>query len=269
GLYAATRLTGVSLKDQKLLFLGAGSAATGIAHLVADAMAEDGLTQEEARRRCWFMDSKGLVVASRTDLADHKKDFAHEHEFVEDVESAIDALKPTGLIGVSGQPNTFTEPILRKMAQENERPIIFALSNPTANAECTAEEAYGYTEGRAVFASGSPFDPVDFGGSTFVPGQGNNAYIFPGVGLGVVAAKATRVTDEMFRRSAEVLAASVEESSFKKGTIYPPFTRIREVSLKIAVAVAELAFESGLAGISRPEDLEAHVKAIMYDPEYS
>jgi len=268
GLFSALRITGKKLVDQKILFLGAGEAGTGIADLIATAMTGEGLSQKEAQQRCWFSDSKGLVVKSRDKLAEHKRPYAHDHEFHAYFQDAVKALKPTAIIGVSGQPGTFTEPVLRSMAEFNERPIVFALSNPTSKAECTAKEAYAWTNGRAIFASGSPFEPVTLEGKTFAPGQGNNAYIFPGVGLGVVSCKARHVTDEMFLAAAKTLAAEVSDADLHRASIYPPLKQIREVSAKIAVAVAEIIFDQGLAAIPRPMDLTAFIRAGMYAPVY-
>ena len=268
GLYSALRLTGGQLKDQKILFLGAGEAGIGIAELIVSAMQEEGLSEAEARARCWFVDSRGLVVKSRTDLAHHKLAFAHEYEPMTDLLTAVIALKPTALVGVSGQPRTFTKEVVEQMAEYNEKPMIFALSNPTSKAECTAEEAYTWTNGRAIFASGSPFDPVEYNGQTFVPGQGNNAYIFPGVGLGVVAVEAKHVTDEMFMVAAKTLANEVSEDDLALGRIYPPLQAIRTVSSAIAKSVAEIAYKRGLAAVPRPDDLLAHIKSHMYDPTY-
>lgn len=268
GLVSALRITGQNLVDQRIVFHGAGEAGIGIADLIVSAMMEEGLTSDEARQRCWFIDSRGLVVKSRTDLAVHKLPYAHEHEPLPDLESAVAALKPTAIIGVSGQPKQFTQAIVEKMAAMNERPIIFALSNPTANSECTAEEAYTWTQGRAIFASGSPFDPVTLNGQTFVPGQGNNSYIFPGVGLGVVACEAKHVTDEMFQAAAKALAAQVTDADLALGRVYPALSQIRKVSAAIATAVAEIAYAQELAQLPRPADLAAHIKAQMYDPSY-
>ncbi len=268
GLYSTSRLTGMELGAQQILFFGAGSAATGIADLLVGAMVGEGLPESEARNRCWFVDSKGLVVTSRIDLAEHKLPYAHEHEPHTDLLSVVRSLKPTALIGVSGQGGAFTRPVLREMAVHNPQPIIFALSNPTANAEATAEEVYRETEGRAIFASGSPFDPVTLGGKTLVPGQGNNAYIFPGVGLGVVASGAKRVTDEMFFAAARSLAADVSQDSLSQGCLYPPLSKIREVSLHIAVVVAQVAYDSGLATRPKPQDLLEDIRSGMYEPEY-
>lgn len=268
GLYSALRITGKALIDQTILFLGAGEAGTGIGDLITAAMQEAGLSESEARQRCWFVDSKGLIVGARDNLAHHKQSYAHDHEPVPDFLSAIRALKPTAVIGASGRAGTFTQAILEEMAAINDRPIVFALSNPTDNAECTAWEAYNYTQGRAVFASGSPFAPIAFHGRTYVPGQGNNVYIFPGIGLGVTACRIRHITDRMFLTAARTLADAVSDAQLNKGCIYPPLDQIRAVSLDIAVSVAELAYEADLADEPRPADLRAHIRSQMYDPRY-
>lgn len=268
GLYAAMRMIGQKITDQKILFLGAGEAGTGIGDLIVSAMMNEGLSQTEARQRCWFVDSRGLVVKSRKNLPEHKLRYAHDFKDHPYFLDAVKALKPTAIIGVSGQPSTFTQPILEEMARCNERPIVFALSNPTPRSECTAKEAYVWTQGRAIFASGSPFEPFTLEGITYEPGQGNNAYIFPGVGLGVIACRAKHVTDEMFLAAAQTLAAEVTEDDFKRGSIYPPLGHIREISAKIATAVCEVAYEQGLAVNPRPNDLSAFIKSQMYEPNY-
>jgi malate dehydrogenase (oxaloacetate-decarboxylating)(NADP+) len=224
--------------------------------------------EDVARKRCWFVDSNGLVVKSRTDLTEHKLHFAHDHQPVKSFLDAVEAIKPHAIIGVSGTPNTFTPDVLAAMARINERPIVLALSNPTSKAECTAQQAYEGTDGRAVFASGSPFAAVSLHGRTFVPGQGNNAYIFPGVGLGVVVSESSRVTDEMFSAAARVLASMVEEEDLAIGRIYPSLSRIREVSRIIGIEVARIAYARGLARRDKPADLEATVTAEMYQPVY-
>ncbi|MCA9926623.1 MAG: NAD-dependent malic enzyme [Anaerolineales bacterium] len=268
GLYSAMRVTGKRWQDQNIVFLGAGEAGIGIADLIVSAMMEEGISEVDARRRCWFLDSTGLVVKSRENLAHHKVAYAHDHEPLSDLLSVVQSLKPTALIGVSGQPKKFTQPIVEAMAEFNERPIIFALSNPTANSECTAEEAYTWSKGTAIFASGSPFDPVTYNGKTFTPGQGNNSYIFPGVGLGIVASEATRATDEMFLAAAKSLAAQVTEDDLALGRVYPPLTSIRKVSAAIATAVAEIAYKNGLANLPKPDDLYSYIQAQMYQPTY-
>lgn len=268
GLYGALRVTGVKLADQRILFLGAGEAGTGIGDLVVAAMMDEGLSEKDARRRCWFVDSKGLIVKSREKLAKHKLPFAHDHEPVFNLLQAVKTLKPTAIIGVSGQPQTFTRPVLEAMAEFNERPIVFALSNPTDNSECTAEQAYTWTQGRAVFASGSPFGPVSLNGKQYVPGQGNNAYVFPGVGLGIVSCKARHVTNDMFLVAAKTLAAQVTEADLRQGGIYPSLSRIREISVKIATAVTTLAYDKKLAGVPKPNDMKAFIKSNMWEPVY-
>ena len=269
GVLSALHLTGGKLSDQRVLFLGAGEAGIGIAENIVNVLVETGLTPEEARKRCWFVDSKGLIVKSRTDLSAHKQHYAHDHAPCIDLFSAVKSLKPTMLIGVSGQPKTFTQEIVKTMGSLNQRPVIFALSNPTSKAECTAEEAYIWTEGRAVFASGSPFAPVTIGGKTLVPGQGNNAYIFPGVGLGIVSTGARRVTESMFIVAARTLASLIRENELAEGRVYPSLKRIHEVSLAIAIAVAEEVFAKKLNSQPRPADLPAYIKSQMFKPEYA
>ncbi|HUJ87988.1 MAG TPA: NAD-dependent malic enzyme [Burkholderiales bacterium] len=268
GLYSALRVTGGKLAAQRLLFLGAGEAATGICDLAVAAMVGEGLPQAEARRRCWLVDSRGLVVKSRTDLGGHKRPYAHEYPQLADFPSAVKALEPTAIIGVAAVGKTFTREVLEEMARLNERPIVFALSNPTSQAECTAQEAYLWTGGRALFACGSPFDPVILEGRTHVPRQGNNSYIFPGVGLGLIACGGRRVTDEMFLAAARSLADLVTAQDLEQGSLYPPLVRVREISARIAAAVVKVAFARGLATMPRTEDPLALVRSKMYEPTY-
>jgi malate dehydrogenase (oxaloacetate-decarboxylating)(NADP+) len=268
GLLGAGRITGQDITKQTLLFLGAGEAGIGIADLCAAAMVREGMSQDAAKGRMWFVDSTGLVVKSRTDLAEHKLPYAREHEFLPDLAAAIEAAKPTAIIGVSGRPQSFSEAMVRRMAEINEQPIVFALSNPTSKAECTAEQAYEWTEGRGIFASGSPFEPVTYQGKRHVPTQGNNAYIFPGLGLGAVVSRTKHVTDEMFYVAAKAAAAMTTDEELAQGAILPPLTTIREVSATIAAAVAEYAWDEGLARRRRPRDIMALVRSQMYDPQY-
>lgn len=268
GIYSAIRITGQNLTDQKILFQGAGEAGVGIANLIVSALEAEGMSHDEAKRKCWLVDSKGLVVKSRDNLQDHKLTYAHDHKRVSSLISAMETLKPTILIGVSGQPQTFTQPIVEAMGKINEQPVIFALSNPTSKAECTAEQAYSWTNGRAIFASGSPFDPVTLNGKTYVPGQGNNAYVFPGVGLGIIESGARHVTNEMFFAAAKALAKEVSEDDLAKGSVYPPLPQIRDVSAVIASVVAEVAYERGLATVERPDDLLDYMKSRQYQPDY-
>ena len=268
GVLSALRLTGGKMSDHRVLVSGAGEAGMGIADNIVAVLMEEGLSKAEARQRIWFVDSKGLIVKGRAGLVAHKLHYAHDHAPCADLLAAVKAVRPTMLIGVSGQPRTFTEEIVRTVGSFNQRPVIFALSNPTSKAECTAEEAYQWTDGRALFASGSPFAPVTLNGRTHVPGQGNNAYIFPGVGLGVVATGARRVTDAMFIKAARALASLLREDELAEGRIYPSLKRIHEVSHKIAVAVAEEVYAEKLNTHPRPADLPGHIRAQMFKPEY-
>jgi malate dehydrogenase (oxaloacetate-decarboxylating)(NADP+) len=268
GLLSALRLSGGKLTDQKLLFLGAGEAATGIADLVVSAMVAQGASGAEALRRNWLVDSRGLVVRNRPGLTEHKLRYAHDQAPISDFLTAIQVLKPTAIIGVAAVGGAFTPEVLQTMARINDRPIVFALSNPTSKAECSAEEAYPHTGGRALFACGSPYDPVKLDGKTFVPRQGNNSYIFPGVGLGAIVSGTRLVTDEMFMAAAHTLAHLVSEADIEQGSLYPALARIREVSAHIAAAVADVAYKRGLATGQAPKDLTAYIQSQMYDPHY-
>jgi malate dehydrogenase (oxaloacetate-decarboxylating)(NADP+) len=269
GIYGALRLTGGKLSEQRFLFLGAGSAATGIAELISLAMEQEGMDPAAARRRNALFDINGLLVTSRTDLADFQKPFAQEHPPVSTFVEAVEALRPTGIIGVSTVPKLFNREVIQAMARINERPIIFPYSNPTSRSECTAEEAYKWSEGRAVFASGSPFPPVEINGRRFVPGQGNNVYIFPAMGMAVFATEATRVTEEMFIVAAQAVAEQVTEENLSMGLIYPPQSRILEASLHVAERIAACILEKGLARVPRPDDVGALVRARAYRPVYA
>jgi len=269
GLMSAVRLTGKSLADMRVLFQGAGEAAVGIADLMTSTLVAKGMPEAEARKRCWLVDSKGLVVASRTDLTEHKRHYAHEHAAIGDLASAVNALKPQAIIGVAAVGKAFTKPIVEAMSAINERPIVFALSNPTSKSECTAEEAYTWSGGRAIFACGSPFPAFTLGGKTFVPRQGNNSYIFPGVGLGAVSVKTRRVTNEMFLAAAETLAGMVSEADLAQGSLYPALSEMRNVSAAIATAVAKVAYDRGLATVAKPADIGAYVRSQMYEPAYA
>jgi malate dehydrogenase (oxaloacetate-decarboxylating)(NADP+) len=268
GIFSALRVTGQPLAKQTFLCLGAGEAATGISDLLVTAMGAAGVPEHEARRRCWLVDSKGLVVKSRTSLAEHKLPYAHEHAPIGDFIAAVKALRPTAIIGVAATPGTFTQEVIETLGAINERPIVFALSNPTSKAECTAEQAYRWSGGRALFASGSPFDAVTLNSRTFVPRQGNNSYIFPGVGLGAIACGARRITDEMFMAAARTLAEQVTEADLAQGSLYPPLSKVRDVSAHIAAALAEVAYRAGLATGPRPDDVLSFVRAQMYEPRY-
>ena len=267
GIYAGCRHTGRDFKNMTIMFLGAGSAATGIADLLKVAFIAAGCSEQEALKKLWFIDMKGLVVEGRDDLMPHNLPYAHASDSMHFLE-AIETIKPDVLIGATGSPGTFDQRVIRKMCDNHSHPIIFALSNPTSQAECTAEQAYAWSDGKAIFASGSPFDAVEYQGKTLKPGQGNNAYIFPGVGLGAIVAEAKLITDEMFLAAASTLAKSVDDNELALGSMYPKLTRIREVSLDIAVAVAEVAYEQGLAQAERPLDLKGTIAEKMYNPLY-
>jgi malate dehydrogenase (oxaloacetate-decarboxylating)(NADP+) len=268
GLYAAQRVTGMRLADQRLLFFGAGEAGVGMADLVAAAMVREGLPESDACRRCWLVDSKGLVVSGRAGLAEHKRRFAQDHAPIGDLAAAVEAIRPTVLVGASGQTGAFTPAVLAAMARLNERPVIFALSNPTSKAECTAEDAYRATGGRTILATGSPFAPVTLGARTHFTGQANNSFVFPGVGLGVLASGASRVTDEMFFVAARALADQVGPEDLAAGRIFPPAARLREVAAAVATGVARTAYADEVATRVQPPDVAAHVRAGMYRAEY-
>jgi malate dehydrogenase (oxaloacetate-decarboxylating)(NADP+) len=269
GIFAALRLTGQKLSEQRFLFLGAGSAATGIAELISLAMAQEGMDPAAARRRNALFDINGLLVTSRTGLADFQKPFAQERPPVSTFVEAVEALRPSGIIGVSTVPKLFNREVIEAMARINERPIIFPYSNPTSRSECTAEEAYRWSDGRAVFASGSPFPPVEIAGRRFVPGQGNNVYIFPAMGMAVFATEARRVTEEMFVVAAQAVAEQVTEENLSMGLIYPPQSRILEASIHVAERIAACIFDQGLAQVPRPADVGALVRARVYRPLYA
>ncbi|TKY48213.1 NADP-dependent malic enzyme [Spatholobus suberectus] len=271
GLVAALKLVGGNLADHRFLFLGAGEAGTGIAELIAlETSKQTNAPLEEVRKNIWLVDSKGLIVSSRKDSLQHfKKPWAHEHEPVKNLVDVVNRIKPTVLIGTSGQGRAFTKEVVEAMASINERPIILALSNPTSQSECTAEEAYKWSQGRAIFASGSPFPPVEYEGKVFVPGQANNAYIFPGFGLGLIMSGTIRVHDDLLLAASEALAAQVTQENFDKGLIYPPFTNIRKISAHIAANVAAKAYELGLATrLPQPKDLVKFAESCMYTPAY-
>jgi len=268
GIMAALRITGGTLADQRMLFLGAGEAGIGIADTMVAALVEEGVDAEVARKQCWFMDSQGLLVKERGQVARSKQLYVHDHKGTESFVEAVNMLEPTAIIGISGQPGKFTREVVEAMTRINERPIIFALSNPTSKSECTAEQAYTWSQGKAIFASGSPFDTVLLDGQKLVPGQGNNAYIFPGVGLGVISSRSRRVTNEMFLAAARTLAGQVTEADLEQGRIYPPLSRIRYVSAAIAKEVAAIAYRDGLADREEPDDIQADVYAQVYQPVY-
>jgi malate dehydrogenase (oxaloacetate-decarboxylating)(NADP+) len=268
GLFSALRLTGAKLKDQKVLFLGAGSAGLGIANTIAAAMQLEGLSEKEAADRISLFDVHGLIESSRKDLNPYQHRYAHRaapsHDFLE----VIRSLKPTALIGVSTKAKAFGRAVIEAMAQNSERPIVFALSNPTDHVECTPQEAYGWSEGRAIYASGVPFPPLAVGGKTFYPSQANNFYVYPAVGLAVYATRAKRVTDEMFIEAARATADQVTDDQRGKGMLFPPQTNVLETEVRTAERVAALVFERNLAQVDRPKDIRRWLQAMLYVPEY-
>jgi len=268
GFIAISRLLNKPFKEQRFLFLGAGAAAFGIAEMLVKKFEKDGLSKEGAYKRCWMFDVNGLLVKSRTDLAEHQKSFAHESEPSNDFAASILKIKPTAIIGVSTVGGAFTQQVIENMSAINERPIIFPYSNPTSHSECTAEQAYTWSKGKAIFASGSPFAPVTYNGKNFTPGQGNNVFIFPALGLAIYATEAKRVTDEMLLTASEAVAEQITEEDFNNGLIYPPIKNIRDVSVNVAVKVAEEIFKSGLARVKKPKNIRKFIKSKMYEPVY-
>jgi len=268
GMFGALRISKQKLADQRFLFLGGGSAATGIAELISEALVLEGLTLDAARQKNWLYDVNGLFVASRTDLADFQRPFAHDAPSAASFLDAIGTIRPTAIIGVSTVPKLFNQPVIEAMARINERPIIFPYSNPTSRSECTAEEAYKWSDGRAIFASGSPFPPVELGGKTFVPGQGNNVYIFPAMGMAALATEATRITQEMFIVAAKAVAEQVSDAALATGLIYPPQRNMLAASLHTASRVAEYIFDHGFARAKRPADIAQHLASLAYKPVY-
>jgi malate dehydrogenase (oxaloacetate-decarboxylating)(NADP+) len=267
GVLASARITGRPLAESRIMFLGAGSAATGIADLMVTAMVDEGLAREAALQHLWFVDVNGLIVRGRTDLLPHNQPYAHDHPPLAFLD-AIDAIRPHILIGATGAPGTFTRAVIERMSANNPRPVIFALSNPTSKAECTAQQAYEWSRGAAVFCSGSPFGECRYEGRVYRPGQGNNAYVFPGIGLGAVVSRARWIPDSLFLTAARTLASLVSDADLEAGALYPPLTEIRQVSRAIAVNVAQLAFDGGVAREARPPDLPAAIAAYMYDPRH-
>ncbi|XP_074839965.1 NADP-dependent malic enzyme, mitochondrial isoform X4 [Carettochelys insculpta] len=270
GIFAALRITKNKLSDHKFVFQGAGEAAMGIAHLIIMAMEKEGTLREDAIKKIWMVDSKGLIVKGRSHLNHEKEMFAQDHPSIKTLEEVVHRVKPTAIIGVAAIAGAFTEKILKDMAAFNDRPIVFALSNPTSKAECTAAQCYHLTEGRGIFASGSPFSKVTLAsGQTFFPGQGNNAYVFPGVALGVIACGVRHISDDIFLTTAESIAAEVTEAHLAEGRLYPPLNRIRDVSSKIAIKIVDYGYKHNLASwYPEPEDKEAFVRGLIYSPDY-
>jgi malate dehydrogenase (oxaloacetate-decarboxylating)(NADP+) len=268
GLLAALKVKGGKVRDQRILFLGAGSAAIGLAGLIASAMVQEGLSLHEAQARISMFDVNGLLEPSRKDLFDFQKPYAHPHAPSRDFVAAIESLKPTAIMGVSTVGKTFTRQVIEAVSRINDRPIIFALSNPTEHAECTPEEAYQWSKGKALYAAGVQFPPVSYGGRTFVPGQANNFYIFPAVGMAIYATQTKRVSDEMFIEAAHALADHVTSGELEQGLLFPPQSNILETEIKVAARTAKVVFDSDLARVARPADYEEFIRSHVYQPEY-
>ena len=269
GLITALQIKGETLTEQRVLFLGAGSAALGIGGMIAKAMRNDGLSEEDAQGRISMFDQHGLVEPSRKDLNRWQEPFAHEAEPSKDLVSTIEALKPTILIGVSTSFGAFTQDVVEAMCKLNDRPIIFALSNPTDKCECTAEQAYAWSDGKVLFAAGIQFPDVEWKGKLFHPGQANNFYIFPAIGLATYCARPKRLTDECFIVAAQASADQVGTDLREKGMLFPSQSNVLEVEVTTAVRIVEFMFDQGLATVKRPKDLRAFVEGQLYRPEYS
>jgi malate dehydrogenase (oxaloacetate-decarboxylating)(NADP+) len=268
GMINATKLKGTKLKDEKYLFLGAGSAGIGLANLLCSALVAQGMTLKEAQSRVYMFDINGLLESTRKDLVDFQKPYAHQHAPTRDFVAAIESIKPTTIIGVSTIGGAFTQEVIERMSRINERPVILALSNPTEHAECTPEQAYKWSDGRAIYAAGVQFDPVHYKGKTFLPGQANNFYIFPAVGMAIFATQAKRVTDEMFIEAGQAVADQVPSDLLNQGLLYPLQSNILETEIQTAARVAKLVFDSGLARVPRPSDMVAFIREHVYRPEY-
>jgi malate dehydrogenase (oxaloacetate-decarboxylating)(NADP+) len=269
GMINAAKIKGTKLKDEKYLFLGAGSAGIGLANLLCSALVAQGMTLKEAQSRVYMFDINGLLEASRSDLVDFQKPYAHQHAPTRDFVAAIESIKPTTIIGVSTIGGAFTQKVVESMATINELPVILALSNPTEHAECTAEQAYTWSKGKAIYAAGVQFEPVHYNGQTFLPGQANNFYIFPAVGMAIFATQAKQVTDEMFIEAGQAVADQVPSELLKQGLLYPLQSNILEAEIQTAARVAKLVFDSGLARVARPTDMVAFICEHVYKPEYS
>lgn len=268
GLITALQILNAKLADQRILFLGAGSAGIGIANLLVAAIEQEGLSKEEAAARISLFDIDGLIEPSRPDLSPSQRIYAHKHAPSKDLVATIESLKPTVLIGVSTQGGAFNQHVVETMSKLNDRPIIFALSNPTDKAECTAEQAYTWSKGKALYAAGVQFPDVKLGEQTFHPGQANNFYIFPAVGLAVYATRPKRITDEVFIVAAQASADQVSQEQRSHGMLFPSQADILEVEAAIAIRVAEFMFDKGLATVKRPADIRHWVEQQLYKPQY-
>jgi malate dehydrogenase (oxaloacetate-decarboxylating)(NADP+) len=269
GMINATKIKGTKLKDEKYLFLGAGSAGIGLADLLCSALVAQGVTLQEAQSRVYMFDVNGLLVSSRNDLADFQRPYAHPHAPTRDFVEAIESIKPTTIIGVSTVGGAFTQKVVEAISRINQRPVILALSNPTEHAECTPEQAYEWSKGKAIYAAGVQFPPVRLNGQTFLSGQANNFYIFPAVGMAIFATQTKRVTDEMFIEAGQAVADQVPPELLKQGLLYPLQSNILESEVQTAARVAKLVFDSDLARVPRPTNMVTFIRKHLYQPEYT
>jgi len=269
GMINAAKIKGTKLSDEKYLFLGAGSAGIGLANLLCSAMVQEGLTLKQAQDRVSMFDINGLLETTRTDLVDFQKPYAHKHAPTRDFIAAIESIKPTTIIGVSTIGGAFTQNLVESLSRINQRPVILALSNPTDHAECTAEQAYTWSKGKAIYAAGVQFAPVHLHGQIFLPGQANNFYVFPAIGMAIFATQASRVTDEMFIEAARAVADQVSSDLLNQGLIYPLQSNILETEIQTAARVAKLVFDSGLARVARPADMVSFIREHVYKPAYA
>ena len=268
GMINATKLKGTQLKDERYLFLGAGSAGIGLANLLCTALVAQGLTLEQAQAQVYMFDVHGLLESTRKDLVDFQQPYAHRHEPTKDFVAAIESIKPTAIIGVSTIGGAFNQKVIEAMSSVNDRPVVLALSNPTEHAECTPEQAYTWSKGKAIYAAGVQFAPVHFSGQTFLPGQANNFYIFPAVGMAIFATEAKRVTDEMFIEAGQAVADQVPSELLKQGLLYPQQSNILEIEIQTAARVAKLVFDADLARVPRPDDMVEFIRNHVYTPKY-
>ena len=269
GLITALEIKGEALADQRYLFFGAGSAGVGIGNLIASAMMDAGLSEKDARARISMMNSHGLLESTRQDLNPWQKPYAHEAEPTKDLVKVIETFKPTVLIGVSTAGGTFTQAVVEAMCKLTDRPIIFPLSNPTEKCELMPDKAYEWSKGKVLYASGVQFEDVTYEGKTYHPGQANNFYIFPAVGLATYCAKPSRLTDECFIAAAQASADQVGDDLRNKGMLYPSQANILETEITTAIRVVEFMFDKGLATVERPKDIRAFVEGKLYKPAYA
>jgi malate dehydrogenase (oxaloacetate-decarboxylating)(NADP+) len=269
GMINAAKLKGTKLRDERYLFLGAGSAGIGLADLLCSAMVEEGLTRKQAQSQVYMFDVNGLLETTRTDLVDFQRPYAHKHSPTRVFTAAIESIKPTTIIGVSTVGGAFTQKVVETMSRINKRPVILALSNPTEHAECTPEQAYTWSKGTAIYAAGVQFPPVHLNGQTFLPGQANNFFIFPAIGMAIFATQASRVTDQMFIEAARAVADQVPPELLKQGLLYPLQSKILETEIEAAARVARLVFDSNLARVERPSDMVAFIRRHIYRPQYT